>query len=47
MKEYLLLLPIIAAIILMNVNLALCHRLFHLINAKIKDQEAKGELHEI
>lgn len=40
-------LAIIAAIILMNVNLALCHRLFHSINTKIKNQEAKGELHDI
>ena len=42
-----MILSILAAIIFMNVNLALCHRLFHLINAKIKAQEAKGELHEI
>ena len=39
-------LSIIAAIILMNMNLALCHRLFHLINSKIKKQKHQYSVHQ-
>ncbi len=40
-------LSVIAALILMNVNLKMCHRLAQYVNKKIKEQEANGDLSNI